>query len=127
MDDTALVVDPANKNQTQILSITPNDVPCRLRVFLRYLNHSDRWYLSIFNADTDEVYCRYVPVTASYDVPVDLLGPFQHKKIGSIFCVPAVESPATEDPGLDNLDEFQIVWTDNYTQPDDEAYRSGIY
>jgi len=77
------------------------------------------WYLSIFDADTEEAFCRYVPVIASYEDRNDLLAPFATKLIGSIYCVPMVNEPATQDPGLDNMDEFEIVWADNTETYDD--------
>ena len=112
MDKIALGVATDKRYQIFTLTVNPNGNQFRARVELRYLNEPQLWYLSIFDAASGESYCRYVPLIASYRYLNDLMKPFQHKNIGSIYCVPAVVSPSSTDPGLNNLGEFEIVWGD---------------
>ena len=112
MQRVALNLDPAIRYQVITIVLAPDGHSTRFQVEIRYLNEPGLWYLSIFNASTDETICRYVPLIASYNAPNDLLKPFRHKGAGSIYCVPAVLYPSSENPGLDNLGEFELVWGD---------------
>ena len=112
MERVALVVDPAIRYQIFTLVLAPDNHSTRFRIELRYLNEPQLWYISILNATTGDTICRYVPVIASYTAPNDLLKPFRHKGAGSLYCVPAVQYPSSENPGLENLAEFELVWGD---------------
>ena len=112
MKQIALNISPTKRYQIFTLTIDPDGYSLRARVELRYLNEPQHWYISIFNAANGEAICRYVPVIASYGMLNDLMEPFHHKHIGSIYCVPVVAKPSSTNPGLKNLGEFEIVWGD---------------
>lgn len=115
MEQFAVSVDPKIRYQSIIMTISPNGEPYRFNFSLRYLNEAEMWFISIEDADSGKSYCQYVPLIASYDPENanNLLEPFKHKRIGCIFCIPIVNEPSSVDPGLDNLDEFAIIWGDN--------------
>lgn len=112
MEQSVLTLNPDIRYQIVHLNIDPDGFPLRARVEIRYLNEPGLWYLSIFDAATGDSVCRYVPIIASYNDLNDLMAPFHHKHIGSIYCIPTVANPSSQDPGLDNLGEFALVWGD---------------
>ena len=112
MERSAIRIDPTIRYQIFTLSVDPDGISRRIRVEIRYLNEPQLWYISMFDASTGEAFFRYVPIIASYEFPNDLLKPFRHKHIGSLYCVPVVSEPQTTDPGLDNLGEFELIWGD---------------
>jgi len=113
MDKIIIGTQPDIRYQVRTMVVTPDNTPIRANVEIRYLNEPGLWYLSIFDAATGESKCRYVPIIASYNERNDLMAPFRHKNIGSIYCVPTVANPSSQDPGLDNLGEFALVWGDS--------------
>lgn len=112
MESFAISVDPTIRYQIFTLTVEPDGHPLRARMELRYLNQSKTWYLSIFDASSGEAVCRYVPLVASYGELNDLMKPFRHKNVGSIYCIPVVRYPQTTNPMLETLGEFEIVWGD---------------
>lgn len=88
----------------------------RLRFEIRYLNEPGLWCLSLFNLQTGEACCRYVPLIASYGAVNNLLEPFAYKKMGCLAVIPLVEKPQSENPGLNNLNEFEIVWGESFAE-----------
>ena len=120
MDFIELNFDPSIRYQRKILTISPDDYTRRVRVDLRYLNETEKWYLSIYDAQSGEAFLTYVPLIASYinfddpsvDEINDLLAPFHYKNLGTIICIPNVDNPTTKDPTLDNLNQFSVVWGD---------------
>ena len=36
--------------------------------------------------------------------------------IGSLFCLKAVDAPASVNPGRNNLQEFQVLWGDRWAE-----------
>ena len=111
---STIKINPEKRYQIFTLSVDPDGNAFRARVELRYINANRRWYITIIIASTGECLCRYGPLIASYygNALNDLLAPFSHKHIGSMYCIPKIASPSSENPGLNNLGEFEIVWGD---------------
>lgn len=86
----------------------------RLRVEVRYLYYTDKWYLSVFNAQTGEAYCRYVPLVSSFADMNNMISLYMHKDIGWLVCIPKIDNPSSEDPKKGNLNEFALVWGDGF-------------
>lgn len=105
-------IDPNERYQAITVELSPYGNARRFRIEVRYLNESDRWYISVFDASTGEAFFRYVPVIASYEHVDNLIGHVYHKNIGCIFCIPIVDNPSSINPGLNNLSEFAIGWSD---------------
>ena len=86
----------------------------RVSLDLIYQEKPDLWYMSLTDLQTEETYFRMVPLIASYgDNPNNLWEPFRHKKIGRFVCLPKTDSPSTENPSKDSLNEFYLVWGDD--------------
>ena len=102
----------------QIISFNANDgdVTIPLRVELRHLTYVDKWYLSVFNAQTGEPYCLYVPVVTSQDEMNNLVSVYDYKRFGWFCCVAIEEKASTEDPQADNIEEFELYWGDSLGQ-----------
>lgn len=86
----------------------------RLRVEVRYLYYTDKWYLTVIDAQTGESYCRYVPLVTSSVELNDMVTLYKHKDIGWFACVARGDHPSSEDPQKDNLSEFALVWGDGF-------------
>ena len=99
-----------------ILALSPDGVPFRARVEVRYLPAPEQWVLSLWDADTDTPLVSHIPLIASHGTLNDLLKPFRYlrngKGLGSLLCLKAVDTPATPDPKEKNLDEFQVLGGD---------------
>ncbi len=109
-----LDVSPEEKYQIFTINAEVAGVARRLRIELRYLEVNEKWYVSVFDAQSGENFCRYVPVVASYQEPVNnILAPYKYKGIGGIVCIPAIKDPSTEDPKFENISEFLIIWGDS--------------
>lgn len=85
----------------------------RLRLELRYLYNTDRWYVSMFDSQSGDALCRYVPVVTSKEGPNDLFEPFKSKKIGKFYCVPNIDDLTSQDPRMDNISDFSLLWGDD--------------
>ena len=100
--------------QVFYLPASPDGHAFQARVELRWFEAPAKWILSISDALTGQVYVNQIPLICSYVHINDLLYPFRHlfrgNGIGSLFCLKAVDNPATQDPGKNNLNEFQILW-----------------
>ena len=109
--------------QVMALSVAPNGHSFLARVDLRYLPGVDQWFLSVSDAATGAVYVNQIPMICSYTHLNDLFAPFRHlfqgSGLGSFFCVKAVDTPSTVDPAEHSLQEFNLVWSDQY--PFDEG------
>ena len=107
--------------QVFYLPASPDGHAFESRVELRYFPSPDKWLLSISDTLTGQVYVNQIPVICSYEQINDLLWPFRHlfrgNGIGSLFCLKAVEKPSTQDPSESNLNEFQILWGDQWPAP----------
>lgn len=85
----------------------------RVSLELRYLEKVDAWFMSLFDLQTEEAYFRNVPLLASYgDEWNNLWKPFAYKNIGVFACVPKTDTPSTENPSKNNLNEFWLIWGD---------------
>ena len=106
--------------QVMYLPVSPDGHAFQAMLELRFLNAPGRWFLSISDAVTGETYVNMIPLVCSYEQLNDLLFPFrwlfQGSGIGSLFCLKAVDTPATQDPGRDNLNEFTLLWGDRYIE-----------
>ena len=107
-----------NKNtvtqyQSMETTISVRGVTRRVRFELRYLTAMDRWFLSMFDAQTGESYFRYVPVIGCSTDWNDLLAPFYHKNVGFTICTPVIKEPSGSSPQKDTLNEFGVVWGDD--------------
>ena len=102
--------------QTLRLALSPGGEPLQARIDLRYLRGIDRWVLSIWDEATGELLVNQIPLLASEKAPDDLLLPFRHlrqgKGLGSLYCLKAVDRPATAHPSGKNLTEFCVLFTD---------------
>ena len=107
-------IEPSCENLYQGLNMNlpiGNDTK-RVSLDLIYMEEIDRWVMSLFDLQTNEVYFRSVPLVASYNVINDLWKPFAYKGIGVFYCIPKTDSPSTENPSKDNLSEFYMIWGD---------------
>ncbi len=104
--------------QVMYLAVSPDGNAFTARVDLRYLRAPGKWFLSITNGATGTKYVNQIPIICSHGVLNDLLEPFRYlfggSGIGSMFCLKAVDHPATEDPEKDNLKEFKLYWGDQF-------------
>ena len=114
MNTLHIILDPSTLYQRQVLNLTVEGKTKRVIFETRYLEGTDKWYVSVFDAQTGSPYCTYVPLIASYDIMVDLFEPFAHKRLGWLMCLALADSPSSENPSKDNLNEFGLVWGDSF-------------
>lgn len=114
MDPIALKINPENPYQAQTITISPNGVTMTLRLELRYLVYTEKWYLSIWNASENVCLLTHVPLVASEDIANDLLGLFQHIGLGSVVCYPVSAQLYGMDPGEKNMNQFEVQWRDSF-------------
>ena len=107
---------PGERYQIITITLPYKKDNIRLRFEIRYLNETGLWYLSLFNLQTGETCCRYVPIIASYEAVNNLLEPYAYKEMGCVACVPVVENPQSENPGLNNFNEFELVWGESFAE-----------
>ena len=100
--------------QQQVLNLTVNKKTTRVIFELRYLFRTDKWYVSLFDAQTGAPLCTYIPLVSSTIQLNNLLEPFSYKNLGWLACIPIVDEPSTENPSKNNLSEFAIVWGDSF-------------
>ncbi len=88
------------------------------QVEVRYLPAPDQWFVSIWDHSSSELLVNMIPLICSYGEVNDLLLPFRFlrngKGLGSLICLRGTDEPSTPDPTGENLNEFQLVWTDTY-------------
>ena len=88
------------------------------QVELRYLPAPGRWFVSIWDHAAGELLVNMIPLVCSYGQVNDLLGPFRYlregKGIGSLLCLRGTDEPSTQDPGENNLTDFQLLWSDTF-------------
>ena len=84
------------------------------RVFteLRYLEATEKWYLTMVDAESGESYFRYVPIISCYDEMNNLVLPFSYKGIGIVFCIAMVDNAGSVNPTKDNMNQFAVIWGD---------------
>ena len=111
---------PLTSDPSQILYLpaSPDGRAFQARLDLRWLPAPGHWFLSVSDAVSGDLYVNQIPLICSCESLNDLLYPFrwlfQGAGIGSLFCLKAVDTPSTPDPGRDNLSEFQLLWGDRY-------------
>ena len=88
----------------------------RVYIELRYLEATEKWYLTMVDAESGESYFRYVPVVACYNELNDLILPFSYKDIGMVFCVSMVDNPDSVNPEKEDMRQFAVVWGDAYDE-----------
>ena len=98
--------------QRQIINLEVDGKAKRVVFEFRYLYKTEKWYVSLFDAQTGNPICTYIPLIASYEYFNDLFEPFSYKNIGWLVCFPIVDNPTSENPTQDNLSDFAILWGD---------------
>lgn len=96
--------------------ITINGITKSVRIELRFLEKTNKWYLSMFDNQSGEAYFRYVPAITCVEDTNDLIAPFYYKGVGSILCLRAVDEPSSTNPQEKNLRQFNILWGDDLVQ-----------
>ena len=88
------------------------------QVEVRYLPAPDQWVVSIWDHSSSELLVNMIPLVCSYGEVNDLLVPFRFlrggKGLGSLICLRGTDEPSTTDPVGNNLNEFQLLWSDTY-------------
>ena len=104
--------------QVLYLPASPDGTAFQAKLELRFLPATGLWFISISDAVSGTLYVNQIPLICSYETLNDLLFPFrwlfQGSGIGSLFCVKAVDVPASTDPGEKNLNEFLLLWGDQW-------------
>ena len=116
MNAAVLPFDPESLYQSITFNAEIKGVTHRLRVDLRHLTYTDKWYFSLYDAQTGKPYCLYVPLIASYVELNDLMKQFEHKEIGGMVCGAIVDKPNSTDPTEETIKEFAIVWGDSFDE-----------
>ena len=107
-------VDPDTMYQIMTMNITVKEQKKRIRLELRYLEAPETWYISVYDAQSGNPICLYVPVISCWDDLNDLFAPYAYKDIGQIVCVPMVDEPSSVNPTKHNWSEFALVWSDDF-------------
>ncbi len=102
--------------QTVTFNAAIGGAALRLRVELRHMTYTDKWYISVYDAQSGEPYCLYVPVVASTVEINDLTKLFEYKGFGHFMCAAHIGNPTSEDPNAETFGEFSIVWGDTFEQ-----------
>lgn len=86
----------------------------RVSLELKYEEKPDRWYMSMYDLQTNEVYFLHIPLlsTGNAEHANNLFLPFSYKDIGALACFPKSDNVETENPSKDNLKDFYIIWGD---------------
>ena len=104
--------------QVMTLDVVLDGEEFHAQVEVRYLPAPDRWVVSIWDHSSSELLVNMIPLVCSYGEVNDLLAPFRFlrngKGLGSLICLRGTDEPSTPDPVGDNLNEFQILWSDTY-------------
>lgn len=116
MSVITLPLDADSKYQSITFNATIGEKALRLRADFRYMEYTEKWYVSVYDAQTGEPYCLYVPVVASTVEINDLTELFEYKGFGHFLCAANIDNPSTEDPNADTIGEFTVVWGDSFEQ-----------
>ena len=99
--------------QDSSLNLPIGEDNLRVVLELRYIEKTDRWYMSLFDVQMEHTYLLNVPLLSSvYGSVNNLWEPFTHKRIGMLACYPASDTVSTENPSKENISDFIIVWSD---------------
>ncbi len=107
-----LQVDPDSAWQARTLTVSPDGHTQTMRVELRFLSYTGKWYLSFFRLPEGECLLAHVPLVACGQYINDLLDLFGYKNLGSILCLPLVSAMRGVDPAEDTLIQYDILWGD---------------
>ena len=103
--------------QDIVLNLTIGKDTVRVIFELRYLEKTDRWYMSLFDMQKTKNYLLNVPLLSSKPGTMNnLWEPFTHKRLGILACYPGSDNVSTENPSKDNINEFIIVWSDGIAE-----------
>jgi len=104
--------------QVMTLDVVIDGEEFHAQVELRYLPAPDQWVVSIWDHSSSELLVNMIPLVCSYGEVNDLLAPFRFlrngKGLGSLICLRGTDEPSTTDPVGNNLNEFQLLWSDTY-------------
>ena len=111
---------PLTEDARQVftLDMSIDGVSFHARIEIRYLPAAGQWFFSLRDHATGELLVNMIPLICSRGAANDLLAPFRHlrdgKGIGSLLCLRGTDEPSTTDPVGNNLNEFQLLWSDTY-------------
>lgn len=92
--------------------------PFQAQIEIRYLPAPDQWFFSLRDQGTGELLVNMIPLICSRGEVNDLLLPFRHlrggKGVGSLICLGRSGETSTPDPAGDNLEEFSLIWSDQF-------------
>lgn len=94
------------------IQIGTNSIPLSAR--FRYSERMDKWFLSVFNTQTNEYYVANASVVTNNgggDIN-DILRQFAYKKIGTCGMQGIVASDQGIDPRGDDLTRWTLLWGD---------------
>lgn len=114
MKISEIKVDNGYPNQRKVLNLPIDNETKRVFMDLRYVKQNNLWYFSITDAQSGKILVSLVPIITSHTVLNDLLEPFTHKFVGHLACVPIVDVTSSDNPGLNNWNEFSLVWGDTF-------------
>ncbi len=118
MDFIEIPTTSSAHRQIMYLPVSPNGKAFPAQLELRYLRAPDRWFLSVSDAATGELYVNHIPLVCSYVVLNDLFFPFRYlfrgSGLGSFFCLKGVDTPTTSDPASGTLSQFRLFWGDTF-------------
>ena len=112
MTPVTIPLHPDLLNQTLILSLSPDNMPFRLTLNLRFHESPEKWFLSLSDPAAGKLLVNSVPIVSSMTAINDFLTPFRHLVPGSLFLISNTKNPSSPDPGKTNLSEFDLVWMD---------------
>ena len=107
-----LNADPKTLYQAIEATVLIKNRQVRVRFELRFLEMLNKWFLSMFDSQTNKSYFRYVPVVFCKTSVNNLVAPFHYKGLGIVVCASELDNPTTENPEKDNMNEFVLVWGD---------------
>lgn len=112
MQTFSLSLNPDSPYQAQTLTVSPDGLTQSLRLELRYLAYTGKWYLSIWRMPEGECLLAHVPLVASGQYINDLLDLFGYKGLGSMLCLAQTAALTGVDPALDTLAQYDVLWGD---------------
>ena len=107
--------------QVFTLDVMINGGPFHAQIELRYFPAPDQWFLSIWDHAAGRLLVNMIPVICSSGQVNDLLFPYDHLGIGSLFCLRNTNKPGTPDPAKGNMTEFRLLFGDTFIPGEEEA------
>ena len=87
-----------------------------VRIELRLLKATNKWYYSMYDSVTGEPFFTFVPVVACWEDLDDLIAPFYYKGTGFAVCASLVDEPSSVSPEEKNMNEFVLIWGDSLVE-----------